>query len=48
MRPFLIKSYHDLKLLQLKEKEAITYNTVQMQDTETLIRDVRGSRLQRM
>lgn len=31
MRPFLIKSYHDLKLLQLKEKEAITYNTVQMQ-----------------
>lgn len=36
MRPFLIKSYHDLKLLQLKEKEAITYNTVQMQDTETL------------
>ena len=31
MRPFLIKSYHDLKLLTLKEKEAITYNTVQMQ-----------------
>lgn len=27
MRPFLIKSYHDLKLLELKEKEAITYNT---------------------
>lgn len=33
MRPFLIKSYHDLKLLELKEKEAITYNTVQMQAT---------------
>jgi hypothetical protein len=32
MRPFLIKSYHDLKLLELKEKEAITYNTVQMQE----------------
>ncbi|HSG90757.1 MAG TPA: hypothetical protein VLA56_16190 [Pseudomonadales bacterium] len=28
MRPFLIKAYHDLKLLDLKEKEAITYNTV--------------------
>ena len=33
MRPFLIKSYQDLKLLELKEKEAITYNTVQMQET---------------
>jgi hypothetical protein len=31
MRPFLIKAYHDLKLLDLKEKEAITYNTVEMQ-----------------
>lgn len=31
MRPFLIKSYHDLKLLDLKEKEAITYNTIEMQ-----------------
>ena len=33
MRPFLIKSYHDLKLLTLKEAEAITYNTVQVQQT---------------
>lgn len=32
MRPFLIKAYHDLKLLDLKEKEAITYNTVEMQE----------------
>ena len=31
MRPYLIKSYHDLKLLDLKEKEAITYNTIEMQ-----------------
>lgn len=30
MRPYLIKSYHDLKLLDLKEKEAITYNTIEM------------------
>lgn len=31
MRPYLIKAYHDLKLLDLKEKEAITYNTIEMQ-----------------
>lgn len=30
MRPFLIKAYHDLRLLELREKEAITYNTVDM------------------
>jgi hypothetical protein len=30
MRPFLIKAYHDLRLLDLREKEAITYNTVMM------------------
>jgi len=30
MRPFLIKAYHDLRLLDLREKEAITYNTVEM------------------
>ncbi|TVS16229.1 MAG: hypothetical protein EA417_11140 [Gammaproteobacteria bacterium] len=30
MRPFLIKAYHDLRLLDLREKEAITYNTIDM------------------
>lgn len=30
MRPFLIKAYHELRLLDLRRKEAITYNTVQM------------------
>lgn len=30
MRPFLIKAYHDLRLVDLREKEAITYNTVEM------------------
>lgn len=33
MRPFLIKAYHDLRLLDLKEKEAITYNTIEMQQS---------------
>lgn len=31
MRPLLIKSYHDLKLMDLKEKEAITFNTIEME-----------------
>lgn len=33
MRPFLVKTYHDLRLLDLKEKEAITYNTIEMQES---------------
>lgn len=33
MRPFLVKAYHDLRLLDLKEKEAITYNTIEMQQS---------------
>ncbi len=32
MRPFLIKAYHDLRLLDLREKEAITYNTIDMME----------------
>ncbi|MCC5872371.1 MAG: hypothetical protein JJU22_08260 [Gammaproteobacteria bacterium] len=35
MRPFLIKAYHDLRLLDLREKEAITYNTVEMMGGST-------------
>jgi hypothetical protein len=31
MRPLLIKAYHDLKLMDLKEKEAITFNTIEME-----------------
>lgn len=32
MRPFLIKAYHELRLLDLREKEAITYNTIEMME----------------
>lgn len=35
MRPFLIKAYHELRLLDLREKEAITYNTVEMMGGST-------------
>ena len=31
MRPLLIKAYHDLKLMDLKEKEAITFNTIEIE-----------------
>ena len=31
LRPLLIKAYHDLKLMDLKEKEAITFNTIEME-----------------
>ncbi|MFZ8915457.1 MAG: hypothetical protein ACO2YP_12790 [Pseudomonadales bacterium] len=26
-----MKAYHDLKLMDLKEKEAITFNTIEME-----------------